>query len=99
MTVEDKIDILLEEAKQAEQAKHWSNKVTKNEKFHTPPGLFKEATAEKIAEVVSQNFKAEYKTASSRLNFFLNRGGKNVPEPIRAKVKKALTIIHQKYSK
>jgi hypothetical protein len=68
-------------------------------KFHTPPGLFKEGTAQKIADTVSENYQAEYKTAMSRLNFFLNRGGRGVSEAIRKKVQEAKEIIKHKYNR
>lgn len=98
MSVEHKVKMLIEEAQ--EKIKTWRDDVKRDpNKFHTPPGLFKEATSEQIAQVVSQDGKAEYKTVISRLNFYLNRGGRNIPQDIRIKVEKAKDIVRLKYDK
>lgn len=92
-----KLDVLVEEA---EAQHYWTKDVkTGQNGFHTPAGLFKDGTAKKIAEVVSQDYKAEYKTAISRLNFYINRGGKNITPQIRAKVEDAKAILKKKYKK
>lgn len=92
-----KIDQIIEEA---EAQKYWTTGVKTGQKgFHTPAGLFKEGTAQKIADVVSQNYKAEYRTAMSRLNFYLNRGGKGITPEVREKVNKAKDIIKKKYGR
>jgi len=101
---ESKTQLLLESSNAVEEKPKWRDRVQKqrqqkNNKFHTPPGLFKEASAEKIAQVVSENYKAEYRTVSARLNYFLNRGGRNIPEDIRAKVKQAINIAKKKYNR
>ena len=90
-TVESKIIKLLQEAEEK-----WTQKV--HEKFHPPAGTFSEGSAEKIADVISEHGKAPYKTAIARLNFFLNRGGKNVSPTVRAKVEKAKKILEKRYA-
>jgi predicted polyphosphate/ATP-dependent NAD kinase len=91
-TIENKIIKLLQETEEK-----WANKV--HEKFHPPAGTFKEKSAEEIAKIISQNWTAGAQTTMARLNFFLNRGGKNVSPEIRKKVEKAKEIVHKHYSK
>jgi hypothetical protein len=86
-----KINQLLQETEEK-----WANKV--KEKFHPPEGTFK-TSPENIAKVISQNWTAGLKTTMARLNFFLNRGGKNVPPEIRKKVEKAKEIVENHYKK
>jgi len=85
MKIENKIQKYLKEEK-------WSGSV--KTKWHPPEGLFKDGSAEKIASTVSKG--VDLKTAMSRLNFFLNRGGSNVSPEIKAKVEKAKKIIKNK---
>ncbi len=92
MSVERKIDLLLQEAE------NWSKTVTEHEKWHAPEGTF-EKGPEAIAKTVSQNWTAGYKTTMARLNFFLNRGGKNVSPSVRANVNKAKEIVRKHYNK
>lgn len=89
--------MLIEEAKEA--IDKWSAKVPHSKTFKTPPGLFKEKSAQEIAKVISENKDAAYKTAMSRLNFYLNRGGKNIPENIRLKVNKSKEILKKIYNR
>jgi len=89
--LEQKIERLIEEAEEK-----WANKV--REKFHPPAGTFKEKSAEEIANIISQHGKASLKTTMARLNFFLNRGGKNIPPEIRAKVNRAKEIVHKRHA-
>jgi len=90
--IELKIDKLLQEAEEK-----WTQHV--KEHFHPPKGTFSEGSPEKIADVISEHGKTPYKTAIARLNFFLNRGGKNVSPQVRAKVNKAKEILKKKYGK
>ena len=83
MKIEDKINKYLKEGK------NWSGKV--KTKWHPPEGLFKNGSPEEIASTVSQG--TDLKTAISRLNFFLNRGGSNISPAIRKKVEKAKDIL------
>ena len=84
MNIEDKINKYLVEKK------NWSNKV--KTKWHPPEGLFKNGSAQEIADGVSQG--VDLKTAMSRLNFYLNRGGSGVSSKIKTKVEKAKTLLH-----
>jgi len=90
--IEKMIEKLLQETEDK-----WSNSV--KEKFHPPAGTFKEKSAEEIAKIISQNWKAGLKTTMARLNFFLNRGGKGISPQIKSKVERAKTIVHNHYSK
>lgn len=85
MKIEKKIAKYLKEEK-------WSNSV--KTKWHPPKGLFKDGSAENIASTVSKG--VNLKTAMSRLNFFLNRGGSNVSSEIKTKVEKAKKILKNK---
>jgi hypothetical protein len=85
-----KIDVLMEKyLREKKKINKWSNKV--KTKWHPPEGLFKNGSPEEIASTVSQG--ADLKTAMARLNFFLNRGGSNIPPAIRKKVEKAKDIL------
>jgi hypothetical protein len=96
--VEKKIQYLIEEAISFfEENEKWSQEV--NEKFHPPEGTFSEGSPEQIANVISQNGRASYKTAMARLNFYLNRGGENVSPSVRAKVNRAKEILKKRYNK
>ncbi len=90
----DKIERLIEEAE--EKVEKWSNKV--KEKFHPPEGTFSKPPKE-IARIISQNKKASYQTAMSRLNFFLNRGGENIDPVMRAGVERAKEELRKMYHK
>ena len=92
-----KIGSLIEESL-ALLENNWSDKVTENEKWHAPEGTF-EKSPEEIAKIISQNKKASFQTAMSRLNFFLNRGGKNIPQDTKARVNKAKDILRKMYNK
>ena len=54
----------------------WSKNV--KSKWHSPPGLFKSDDANKIAKVLHAASKT-YKQAVSRVNFYYNRAGDNIP--------------------
>ena len=54
----------------------WSKDV--KSKWHSPPGLFKSDDANKIAKVLHAASKT-YKQAVSRVNFYYNRAGDNIP--------------------
>ncbi len=82
-----------------ETEEKWAQEVTKKEKFHPPEGTFKEKNAPDIAKIISQNWTASYQTTMSRLNFFLNRGGENIPNDIKSKVENAKEIVRKHYNK
>ena len=89
--LEQKIERLIEEAEEK-----WSNEV--HGRFHPPEGTFKEKSAEEIARIISQNWRASLQTTMARLNFFLNRGGENISPEIRAKVNHAKEIVRKHYN-
>jgi len=70
----------------------WRKKV--KPKYHPPEGTFKKS-AEEIASVIMQGAK-DYAQAILRLNYFLNRGGRNIKQDVRDNVKKAMEIIRIK---
>ena len=87
MKIEDKIDRYLKE-----KSSKWSSKV--KTKWHPPKGLFSTGSAQEIADTVSQG--ASLKTAMARLNFYLNRGGSNIPQTQVDKVEKAKKLLQNK---
>lgn len=97
-----KIGSLIEESlalfENEEKEDNWSKAVTEHEKFHPPEGTFSKNPQE-IARIISQNKRASYQTAMSRLNFFLNRGGENISPDMRARVNKAKDILRKMYGK
>jgi len=88
MLIEERIDRYLKEKKSISK---WSSRV--KTKWHPPTGLFKNGSAQEIADTVSQG--ADLKTAMARLNFYLNRGGSNIPLEQRTKVEKAKKILQK----
>jgi hypothetical protein len=74
--------------------KDWSNKVVL--KWHAPNGLFKNGSSKEIAKTVSKN--VDYKTAMSRLNFFINRAGSKLSPNIKTKVLQAKKLLKNENS-
>jgi hypothetical protein len=59
------------------RAEKWSQPVTEDVKEHPPEGLFK-----KSADAIAKGLKKlhpDLKSAMSALNFYINRGGEDVP--------------------
>lgn len=75
--------------------KKWSGEVTKHEKWHPPEGLFKESP-DKIARTLKSNSDSK-KQAMSRLNFYLNRAGKNLSKADRERIEKAKDKLKELY--
>ena len=96
--ITQKIGKLIEESLALFENEKWSKTVTEHEKWHAPEGTFSKS-AQEIAKIISQNKKASYQTAMSRLNFYLNRGGENIPAETRAKVNHAKDILRKMYGK
>lgn len=73
----------------------WSDKV--KPKWHPEKGLFKSNNTTKIANAVGEASK-NLKQAVSRINFYYNRAGSNIPNgnKLRASIIKKL---HVKFSK
>ena len=98
MSVENKIEYLIEEAVVSlEEAKKWSQKV--KEKWHPREGLFRSGSAEEIASEVSEHGKASLKTAMARINFYMNRAGKNLPDNEKGRLNRAKEILDKRYGK
>lgn len=56
---------------------NWSSKV--KSKWSPPSGLFASDDPSKIAQVLGKSSKS-YKQAVSRVNFYYNRAGRNIPK-------------------
>lgn len=69
----------------------WSKTVTEHEKWHPPEGFFLQA-ADKIASGLKSASK-DYKTAMSRLNFYINRAGKNLADIDKSRLENAKTKL------
>jgi hypothetical protein len=88
---------MLTYSEEAAKAKKWSDKVTEKKKWHSPEGLFK-----KSAQIIAETLKKEsddYKQASSRLNFFINRAGDNLSKQDKKKLELAKLILKGLYDK
>lgn len=75
----------------AKKSRDWSGKVTKKEKFHTPPGLFKKS-GKTIADYLLKTADSP-KQARLRLTFYMNRAGKGLPDEEMSELNKAKAII------
>lgn len=76
------------------KVKKWSGKVKTT--FHPAEGTFSSGDAKKIASEITKDDPG-LKTAMSRLNFFLNRAGKNASAKVRSAVETAKNIVRKKY--
>jgi len=72
----------------------WSGKV--KTKWHPPAGFFKQS-ASKIASGLKKASK-DMKQAMSRLNFYINRAGGNLPEPDMARLNSAKKKLQKLYA-
>lgn len=75
------------------KGKKWSFKV--KTKWSPPEGLFKES-AEKIASTLKRNSK-DLKQAMSRLNFYINRGGKGLSAADKKRLNTAKDKLRKLY--
>lgn len=66
----------------------WSDEPTKDAKYHTPEGLFENGSPEKIATTLKKDSK-DRQQAMARLNFYINRAGKNLSDDDRERLEKA----------
>ena len=80
-----------------ETAEKWSKDVTDKEKFHTPPGLFSES-ADKIAHFMKSHSDS-LKQAIDRVNFYKQRGGKNLSDEEGKKLDAAMDKIRELFGK
>lgn len=64
-------------------------------KKHPPEGLFDSGSPKKIADWAMSSHNGNLRKAMASLNFYLNRGGDDVPADQRARVQKAKDILSQ----
>ena len=77
--------------------RRWSGEVTRHsDAMDLEPGVFKKASSRGIAESLkhsaegsSRRKSAPYASAMSMLNFYINRGGRNLPAKQKGVLKKA----------
>jgi hypothetical protein len=77
-----------------EKINKWSSKV--KTKYSPPEGLFTK-DASTIATQLA-NDSTDLKQAMSRLNFYLNRAGKNLPSERKTEIEKAKKLLNQKFN-
>ena len=65
-------------------------------KKHPPEGLFDSGSPRKIADWAMSSHGGNLRKAMASLNFYLNRGGSNVPDDQRGRVQKAKDILSAK---
>ena len=75
----------------------WSKDVTKEDKWKPPAGLF-DRSAKVIAKTLKSNSDSE-KQAMSRLNFYINRAGKNLSESDKKRLEEAKEELKALYGK
>lgn len=88
MDLIDKLNLFINE-------KIWSGKV--KTKYSPPEGTF-EKSAEAIATQMHKD-SSDLKQAMSRLNFYINRAGKNLPKGRISVLNKAKELLRKKYGK
>lgn len=69
----------------------WSGDV--KTKKHPPEGLFAKGSATEIAAWLKKSH-GDLKGAMSALNFYINRGGKNLSDTQKAKLEHAKALLH-----
>ena len=75
-------------------AKKWSNNI--KVKKHTKDDIFAEGSAHEIAEYLYNTGKSK---AMSRLNFYINRAGKNLSDHRKRTLNNAKNILSKKIDK
>lgn len=81
-------------ARLVESAK-WSGEV--ETKKHPPEGKFADGSAEDIAKWAKSSHNGNLGKAISSLNFYINRGGKNLSEEQKSKVEHAKKILEKEH--
>jgi hypothetical protein len=77
-------------------AKRWSAKVT-TDSTKPGPGLFKKGAKEIATSLASKKFSPEGPGQGMRmLNFYENRGGKNLPAERKRTLESAKKLLHEK---
>lgn len=79
------------------EAKKWSDDVTKKEKWHPPEDFFKKS-ASSIANGLIKASK-DKRQAIARLQFYINRAGKNLSTSDKKKLDTAKLLIQKHYDK
>ena len=85
----------------------WSQEVTDHDHpFALPPGVFKSADPEVIAEALQHSAEDPkrashdaFQTAMSMLDFYINRAGKNLSATDRDALEKAKTALRKRFGK
>jgi hypothetical protein len=62
-------------------------------KKHPPEGLFADGSAKKIADWAWSSHGGNLRKAMASLNFYVNRGGDNLPSDQKEKVEKAKELL------
>jgi hypothetical protein len=78
-------------------ADKWSKDV--ETKKHPPEGKFADGSAEEIANWAKRSHNGNLKKAIDSLNFYVNRGGKNLSDEQKSKVNHAKEILHKQVEK
>ena len=78
--------------------KKWSKEPTKKAKWHPPKGLFAEGSSKEIADTViaASSSRAQ---AVRRVEFYINRAGKNLSAKDKKRLEKAVELINAHYDK
>lgn len=85
----------------------WSQRVTQeSDALDLEPGVFRQTSANKIAASLKRSAErssrrkfSTYRSALSMLTFYINRAGKNLPEPQRARLERAKTELKRQFGK
>jgi len=80
-----------------QQEAKWSNSVST--KWHPAEGLFKSGSAEKIASSALSGHGGDAGKAIKAVEFYLNRGGKNLSDERKGVLKHAVEILQKKEKK
>jgi hypothetical protein len=87
---------LQDQLRSANLKSKWSDRVTKKAKYHPPSGTF-EKTPPEIARQLKKDSK-DYEQASKRLNFHINRAGKNLSVERQKELEQAKDILIKLYT-
>lgn len=87
--------------------KRWSQRVTReSDALDLEQGVFKQTSAKKIAASLKRSAEASrrrktgaYRSALSMLIFYINRAGKNLPKPQRARLERAKTELKREFGR
>ncbi len=81
------------------KSEYWVKKV-KTDSTHPPPGTFT-GSAQQIADTMAEKNVSPKGLGSAikMIQYFINRGGKNLPETRRRELEKAKKILQQRLAK